>query len=64
MHERRHEITLLAIAVFGDKARAAKWLGEANRALNGQSPRRLLVTKSGAERVKRQLHRIERGTYS
>lgn len=44
---RRQQIVLLAIEVFGDKKRAGKWLVEANRALSGESPWRLLTTKNG-----------------
>ena len=53
-----------AFAVFGTEDKAATWLNRANRALNGESPIRLLDSDVGARQVEDVLGRIESGIVS
>lgn len=53
-----------AVMVLGDWRKAAEWLRRPNRALNGESPLRLLDTDVGARQVETILGRIEFGVIS
>jgi putative toxin-antitoxin system antitoxin component (TIGR02293 family) len=50
-----------AVTVFGTEEKAATWLRRPNRALNNESPIRLLDTDIGARQVEDVLGRIEYG---
>jgi putative toxin-antitoxin system antitoxin component (TIGR02293 family) len=50
-----------AVAVFGTEDKAAAWLHRPNRALNGETPVRLLGTDIGARQVEDVLGRLEHG---
>lgn len=54
-------IAAQAVSVFGAEDKAATWLQRPNRALNGESPIRLLDTDVGARQVEDILGRIEHG---
>lgn len=53
-----------AVDVFGDVAKARAWLDRPNRALSGATPRSLLDTPEGRERVLTVLGRLTHGVYS
>lgn len=57
-------IAALAEEVLGDRARAARWLRQPNRALGQVVPLRHLDTDLGAREVETVLLRIEHGVYS
>ncbi len=57
-------ILALAEDVLGDRAKAARWLQEPNRALGRVVPLRHLDTDIGARDVETILVRIEHGVYS
>jgi putative toxin-antitoxin system antitoxin component (TIGR02293 family) len=50
--------------VFGERAKASRWLHKPNRALGGVSPLSLLDTDLGTREVEQILGRIEYGVYS
>lgn len=54
---------LLALAetVFGEEARAARWLRKPKRMFEGRSPLDLLATEAGARLVEAALQRIDHG---
>jgi putative toxin-antitoxin system antitoxin component (TIGR02293 family) len=51
----------LAAAVFGDVARAHRWLRKPKKALRGETPLAYLATEAGARVVEDMLHRIDHG---
>lgn len=53
-----------AVSVLGAEEKAAAWLQRPNRALNGESPIRLLDTDVGARQVEDILGRIDHGIVS
>jgi putative toxin-antitoxin system antitoxin component (TIGR02293 family) len=54
-------IVAYAEEVFGDRATAAGWLREANRALDGQIPLEMVATEMGARLVETVLDRLAHG---
>jgi putative toxin-antitoxin system antitoxin component (TIGR02293 family) len=50
--------------VFGDAAKAARWLRKPNRALNGLEPLRLLQTETGGRAVEELLGQIDHGIFA
>jgi len=54
-------IYVLAVEVFGDRAKAAQWLKRPSRALAGEWPLKLLDTDAGTQHVERELRRIQYG---
>ncbi|WP_074672382.1 MbcA/ParS/Xre antitoxin family protein [Maribacter dokdonensis] len=50
--------------VFGDKSNFQKWLNSENKALENKTPKSLLETKEGIQRVNDELGRIEHGIFS
>jgi putative toxin-antitoxin system antitoxin component (TIGR02293 family) len=54
-------LTAEACRVFGDLARARRWLARPHAVLGGKAPLELLDTDSGAEQVADELTRIEFG---
>jgi putative toxin-antitoxin system antitoxin component (TIGR02293 family) len=54
-------IAALAERVFGDDAKARRWLRKPSPMLNGQTPLTLLKTETGAQLVEQTLHRIDYG---
>ena len=57
-------IVALAVEVLGDRAKAARWLRQPNRALGQLVPLHHLDTDLGAREVETVLLRIEHGVYS
>jgi putative toxin-antitoxin system antitoxin component (TIGR02293 family) len=51
----------LANRVFGDEAKAHRWLRKPKRTLNGRAPLAYLASESGARTVEQMLHRIDHG---
>jgi putative toxin-antitoxin system antitoxin component (TIGR02293 family) len=54
-------IIALAERVFGDNAKAYRWLSKPSRMFDGAIPLDLLKSAAGAEDVENALHRIEHG---
>lgn len=57
-------ITALTHEVFGDPAKAARWLRKPNRGLGGAVPLHLLVTGEGASLVQQTLLKIADGAFA
>jgi putative toxin-antitoxin system antitoxin component (TIGR02293 family) len=55
------KVVLYAEQVFGDKARALKWLHAPKRRLGGRTPFQLLATAEGAQVVEEELVAIDEG---
>jgi putative toxin-antitoxin system antitoxin component (TIGR02293 family) len=51
----------LAAKVFGDAAKAHRWLRKPKKALGGETPLAYLATEAGARVVEEMLHRIDHG---
>ena len=51
----------LAVDVFGDGSKAAQWLKRPSRALQNESPLRLLDTDAGTQQVEQELRQIQFG---
>ena len=58
---RLKRIAVQAERVFGDPAKAYRWLRKPKRALNGATPVAYLVSEAGARAVEGMLIRIEHG---
>lgn len=54
----------LAANVFGDVAKAHRWLRKPKKALRGETPLAYLATEAGARVVEDMLHRIDHGILS
>src|ERR1017187_8764003 len=54
-------IYTLAVAAFGDGAKAAQWLKRRSRALANELPLNLLDTDAGTQQVERELRQIQYG---
>ncbi len=53
----------LASRVFGDEAKAHRWLRKPKRTLSGRAPIAFLASESGARTVEQMLHRIDHGMF-
>jgi putative toxin-antitoxin system antitoxin component (TIGR02293 family) len=51
----------LAVDVFGEGERAAKWLNRPSRPLGDETPLRLLDTDAGSQQVERELLQMQHG---
>lgn len=58
---RLRRIVTLAERVFGDPAKANRWLRKPKRALNGETPVAFLASEEGARKVEEMLHQIDHG---
>jgi putative toxin-antitoxin system antitoxin component (TIGR02293 family) len=54
-------ISKLAEQIFGDEAKAARWLGKPKVALSGKAPLNCLGDEEGERIVKEMLYRIDSG---
>lgn len=54
----------LARQVFGDDAKAHRWLRKPKRELNGATPLAFLASEAGARTVEQMLHRIDHGMFA
>ena len=61
---RLKRIALHAERVFGDPAKAHRWLRKPKRALNGATPLAFLASEEGARKVDEMLIRIEHGMFA
>ena len=58
---RLKRIAVQAERVFGDPAKAHRWMRKPKRALNGETPVAFLASEEGARKVEEMLHRIDHG---
>jgi putative toxin-antitoxin system antitoxin component (TIGR02293 family) len=58
---RLKRIAVQAERVFGDAAKAHRWLRKPKRALNGETPVAFLASEEGARKVEEMLYRIDHG---
>lgn len=58
------EVRALADRVFGDPAKAERWLGKPNRSMSGQKPIDLMQDEVGAAVVRDTLHQIDHGIFA
>jgi putative toxin-antitoxin system antitoxin component (TIGR02293 family) len=61
--ERLKRVHEMAVRVFGDGEKVARWLRKPSRPLEGRTPVALLETESGAYEVMELLHAIDQGVY-
>lgn len=61
---RLKRIATLAERVFGDSAKAHRWLRKPKRSLSGDTPLDYLASENGARVVEEMLGRIEHGIYA
>lgn len=61
---RLERIAMQAERVFGDPAKAQRWLRKAKRELGGETPLAFLASESGARVVEEMLHRIAHGIFA
>ena len=54
-------VAALAEQIFGDKAKADRWMRKPKRALGGATPLACLASKAGAQHVEEMLYRIDSG---
>lgn len=64
LEERIIQVKLRAIDVFGNEAKALRWLEAPRSQLNGYSPLSVIDTDSGFDEVMCLLLRIAHGVYS
>ena len=57
-------VTALAEQIFGDRAKARRWLCKAKLELGGASPLAYLANEAGARTVEEMLYRIDSGILS
>lgn len=53
----------LATRVFGDEAKAHRWLRKPKRDLKGQAPLAFLASEAGARTIEQMLNRIDHGMF-
>jgi putative toxin-antitoxin system antitoxin component (TIGR02293 family) len=58
---RLKRIAVHAERVFGDPAKARRWLRKPKRHLQGETPLAFLASEEGARKVEEMLHRIDHG---
>ncbi len=56
-------VTALAEQIFGEKAKAHRWLRKPNRELDGVTPLACLAKDAGAQCVEEMLYRIDSGFF-
>ena len=61
---RLERIAVQAERVFGDPAKAHRWLRKAKRELKGETPVAYLASEAGARTVEEMLFRIEHGIFA
>jgi len=62
--DRLARVTGLAEQVFGDKAKAHRWLRKPKRGLDGTTPLASLSSEAGIRRVEEMLYRIDSGFFA
>jgi putative toxin-antitoxin system antitoxin component (TIGR02293 family) len=58
---RLERVASLAERVFGDPAKAHRWMRKPKRGLNGATPVDFLASEAGARKIEGWLHRIDHG---
>src|SRR4051812_30477280 len=61
---RLERIAVQAERVFGDPAKAHRWLRKAKRELRGETPLAYLASEAGARMVEEMLFRVEQGIFA
>jgi putative toxin-antitoxin system antitoxin component (TIGR02293 family) len=61
---RLKRIATLAEKVFGDSAKAQRWMRKSKRSLSGATPLAYLASENGARVVEEMLRRIEHGIFA
>jgi putative toxin-antitoxin system antitoxin component (TIGR02293 family) len=61
---RLERIAALADRVFGNAAKAGRWMRKAKLSLAGKTPVEFLASESGARQVEEMLYRIEHGMFA
>jgi putative toxin-antitoxin system antitoxin component (TIGR02293 family) len=61
---RSARVVALAERIFGDKAKAGRWMRKPKRALGGAAPLAYLASKGGAQHVEEMLYRIDSGFFA
>jgi putative toxin-antitoxin system antitoxin component (TIGR02293 family) len=61
---RLKRVAMLAEQVFGDRAKAHRWLRKPKRELQGETPLAYLASENGARIIEEMLHRIEHGIFA
>ena len=61
---RLERIAALADRVFGNPAKAHRWLRKPKQLLGGRTPVEFLASESGARQVEEMLYRIEHGMFA
>jgi len=57
-------VTALAEQIFGDNAKAHRWLRKPKRGLDGATPLAHLSSEAGTRRVEDMLYRIDSGFFA
>jgi putative toxin-antitoxin system antitoxin component (TIGR02293 family) len=61
---RLKRVATLAEQVFGDRAKAHRWLRKPKRELQGETPLAYLASENGARIIEEMLRRIEHGIFA
>lgn len=61
---RLERVASLAERVFGDPAKAHRWMRQPKRGLNGATPVDFLASEAGARKIEGWLHRIDHGMFA
>jgi putative toxin-antitoxin system antitoxin component (TIGR02293 family) len=61
---RLERVATLADRVFGNPAKASRWLRKPKLSLSGKTPVEFLASESGARQVEEMLYRIEHGMFA
>lgn len=61
---RLERVASLAERVFGDPAKAHRWMRKPKRGLNGATPVDFLASEAGARKIEEWLHRIDHGMFA
>lgn len=64
LEDRIVQVKLRAIDVFGNEAKAMRWLSDPRPQFNGRSPLSVIDTDEGFDEVVCMLQRIAHGVYS
>jgi putative toxin-antitoxin system antitoxin component (TIGR02293 family) len=64
LEERIIQVKLRAIDVFGNEAKALRWLDSVRAELYGQTPLSVIHTDEGFDEVMRMLGRIDHGIFA
>jgi putative toxin-antitoxin system antitoxin component (TIGR02293 family) len=60
----KDEITEMAMRVFGDPAKAARYMAKPKHRFDGRSPNEMMETEDGREQVRNLLGQVEHGMFA